>query len=256
MAQLQGRVALITGGANGIGAATAERFAREGASIVLVDLASGEGLAEKIRAGGGQARFIRTDVSNEANVEEAVAVAIETFGRLDILVNNAGMGPFGDAEHTSVAEWDRTFSVNVRGGFLFSKFALPHLKKSDGATILFTASIAGLEGVPNLMAYSASKAAVINLARCLALDYARSGVRVNVVCPGATETAMLKATNIPSEAFEASLPLGKIVQPEDVAEGFLYLATARRITGQTLVIDGGKMAGDFFLGIPADGGVA
>lgn len=255
MAQLEGKIALITGGANGIGAATVECFAREGASVALVDLASGEKLAARIRSSGGQAVYIKADVSLESEVSAAVDSTIRAFGRLDILVNNAGVAYSGDIENTSIADWDKIIAVNLRGGFLFSKYAIPYLKKSNSASILFTGSIAGLEGVSRLTAYCASKAALINMARNLALDYARSGIRVNVVCPGATATAMLSATNIPQEIFEASLPLGKLVQPDDIASGFLYLATARAVTGHVLVIDGGKMAGDFFLNIPPDNGV-
>lgn len=249
--KLQGKVALVTGAASGIGAATARLFACEGASIVVADRMSTKAIAEAIHAAGGRAIGVEGDVSHADTARKVIDRALATFGRLDILVNNAGVGGPGSIEATTEEDWDRVLAVNVKSGFLCSKYALPHLRDAGGGVILFTASIAGLEGVLNLASYAASKAAIINLARSMALDHAHEGIRVNVVCPGATDTPMLRGglekSGIPIEVFAARLPTRRLVIPEEIAEAFLFLASsaARSITGQTLVIDGGFTAGDF-----------
>jgi meso-butanediol dehydrogenase / (S,S)-butanediol dehydrogenase / diacetyl reductase len=245
------KVAVITGAASGIGAATAKLFACEGASIVAADVTPTETIVDAIRAADGQAIGVEGDLSKPDTARNVMERALATFGRLDILVNNAGVGGPGSIEATSEEDWDRVLAANVKSGFLCSKYALPHLRTAGDGVILFTASIAGLEGVLNLASYAASKAAIINLARSMALDHAREGIRVNVVCPGATDTPMLREglvkSGIPIEAFASRLPTKRLVTPEEVAEAFLFLASraARSITGQTLVIDGGFTAGDF-----------
>ena len=213
--------------------------------------ASTETIVDAIRAADGQAIGVEGDLSKPDTARNVMERALATFGRLDILVNNAGVGGPGSIEATSEEDWDRVLAANVKSGFLCSKYALPHLRTAGDGVILFTASIAGLEGVLNLASYAASKAAIINLARSMALDHAREGIRVNVVCPGATDTPMLREglanSGISIEAFASRLPTKRLVTPEEVAEAFLFLASraARSITGQTLVIDGGFTAGDF-----------
>ncbi len=244
------KVVVVTGAASGIGAATARLFASEGASVVAADLASTQGIVAEIRALGGQAIGVEGDLAHGDVARDLVGQAVTTFGRIDVLVNNAGIGGPGSIETTSEEDWDRVLASNVRSGFLCSKYALPHLR-ATGGVILFTASIAGIEGVLQLVSYAASKAAIINLARAMALDHAREGIRVNVVCPGATDTPMLREglekAGISLEAFASRLPTNRLVTPDEVAEAFVFLASsaARSITGQTLVIDGGFTAGDF-----------
>ena len=188
------------------------------------------------------------DITLSATAERLVAETVASYGQIDVLINNAGIaGVAPSIEDVSEADWERMFAVNVKSGYLCTKSALPYLRKSPGNCILFTSSIAGLEGNMGLTPYAASKAAVINMARSLALDHAHEGIRVNVVCPGATDTAMLRSVPIPIEVFASGLPLRCVVTPEEIAEGFAYLASpaARSITGQVLIIDGGYSAGDF-----------
>ncbi|MBI3785137.1 MAG: SDR family oxidoreductase [Deltaproteobacteria bacterium] len=244
------KVVVVTGAASGIGAATARLFASEGASVVVADLASTQSIVAEIREMGSQAIGVEGDLARSDVAHDLVERAVASFGRIDVLVNNAGVGGPGSIETTSEEDWDRVLAANVRSGFLCSKYALPHLR-ATGGVILFTASIARIEGVLQLVSYAASKAAIINLARAMALDHAREGIRVNVVCPGATDTPMLREglekIGVPLEAFASRLPTHRLVMPEEVAEAFLFLASnaARSITGQTLVIDGGFTAGDF-----------
>ncbi|MGY4303369.1 NAD(P)-dependent dehydrogenase (short-subunit alcohol dehydrogenase family) [Bradyrhizobium sp. USDA 4369] len=250
--RLSNKVCIVTGGASGIGAATAILFAREGAQVVVADIAATEAVVAKINDAGGSAIGVEADVSIAAGAERAIDVAVRAYGEVDILVNNAGIGTRGDALSTDEETWDSLFRVNVKSGHLCSRAAMPHLLKRGGV-ILFTASIAGLEGVCDLYAYCATKAAVINMARAMALDLARSNIRVNVVCPGATDTPMLRAgfgrNGVLPNQFIDRLPLGALVQPEDIADAFLFLASdsARSITGQVVVVDAGLVAGDFFM---------
>jgi len=241
------QVVVITGAASGIGAATAALFAREGASVVVADIASTAATIQDITNAGGVAVGIEADIATSAGAQATVRCAIEHFGRLDILINNAGIGTAALTEATTEEAWDKYFDVNVKSGFLCTKFALPHLRQSERPVVLFTSSIAGLEGVIGLMAYCASKAAVINMARSMALEFAGERIRVNVVCPGATETPMLRGAAIPLDVFANQLPLKRLVQPDEIAQGFAYLASpaATSITGQILTIDGGFTAGDF-----------
>jgi NAD(P)-dependent dehydrogenase (short-subunit alcohol dehydrogenase family) len=248
------QVVVITGAASGIGAATAALFAREGASVVVADIASTVSTVQAIKDAGGAAIGIEADIATSAGAQATVRCAIEHFGRLDILINNAGIGTPAMTEATTEEAWDRYFDVNVKSGFLCTKFALPHLREAERPVVLFTSSIAGLEGVTGLMAYCASKAAVINMARSMALEFAGERIRVNVVCPGATETPMLRGAAIPLDVFANQLPLRRLVQPEEIAQGFAYLASsaAGSITGQVLTIDGGFTAGDFKSGAFSD----
>lgn len=244
--KFENKVVLITGGASGIGAATAKLFARNGAAVVVADIAPTAETVQFILDAGGTAMGVEGDVSISSGAQQLVQQTIDRFGRIDVLINNAGIGTPAKTEDTSEEFWNKCFDVNVKSGFLCTKFALPHLRAGHGV-VLFTSSIAGLEGVTGLMAYCASKAAVINMARSMALEFAPDGVRVNVVCPGATDTPMLRGAAIPLDAFANKLPLKRLVLPEEIAEGFAFLASsaANSITGQVLTIDGGFTAGDF-----------
>jgi NAD(P)-dependent dehydrogenase (short-subunit alcohol dehydrogenase family) len=254
MGNLANKRALITGGASGIGRAAALLFAREGASVALADLdeAGGQAVAQAIVAEGGRAIFVRCDVSLAADCQRAVQQTVEQLGGLDILFNNAGIIRRATVLETSEAEWDRVMAVNVKSVFLLSKYAIPIMAQAGGGAIINTASGWGLVGGRNAASYCASKGAVVNLSRAMALDYGTQNIRVNCICPGDTDTPMLRdearQLGQPDEDFlaeAADRPLRRIGQPQDIAQAALYLASdaASFVTGVTLVVDGGGLAG-------------
>jgi NAD(P)-dependent dehydrogenase (short-subunit alcohol dehydrogenase family) len=253
MGRLDDKVAVITGGASGIGAATVKRFCAEGAAVVIADLneAGGQALADEISAGGGRARFQRVDVSVEADVRAAMQRAVSAYGRLDAVFNNAGLGgAIGPLEETSVEDWDRTQAILLRGVFLGIKHAVPHLRAAGGGAIISTASVAGLRGGAGPHAYSAAKAGVVNLTRSAALELGKDHIRVNCICPGGIVTPLL-TSRFPGGG-EALTPLLSALQPiprpgypEDIAAMALFLASdeASFVTGAAMVVDGGFTAG-------------
>ncbi|HEY4944414.1 MAG TPA: SDR family NAD(P)-dependent oxidoreductase [Rhizomicrobium sp.] len=252
MTELQGKVAIITGGASGMGKAAAILFAQRGANVVVADLnvAGGEAVAALASAGGPRCIFQRTDVSLEDDVKALVARAVAEFGGLDIMFNNAGIGgAVGPLEEISVEDWDKTQAVCLRGVFLGIKHAAQPMRARGGGAIVNTASIAGVWGYPMLHAYSAAKAGVVNLTRSAALEFAADGIRVNCIAPGGVATPIVGAFGANKEAVEASLARGQPVpragQPDDIAHAALYLAGphAGFVTGHTLVVDGGAVAG-------------
>jgi 3-oxoacyl-[acyl-carrier protein] reductase len=239
MKRLAGKVAVITGGARGIGAATVERFAAEGARVVAWDLVAPPG------AGGAAAAFTRVDVTNETEVRQAVAEIVAREGRLDVLVNNAGIIRDAFAADLEVEAWEQVLRVNLTGTFIPCRAVIPHFRERRAGRIINTSSISafGNRGQAN---YAASKAGVIGLTRTLALELARDGVTVNCVAPGMIETDML--AQVPAKVldkFRARVPLGRFGKPADVAAAHAYLASddAAFITGQTLVVDGGLVLG-------------
>lgn len=261
--RLDGKVAVITGGASGMGRATALRFLAEGAKVVIGDLndASADETLGLI-AGQGQAdnaAYIRTDVADEAAVKAAVDLAVDRFGRLDCIFNNAGVGgAFGPVTELAVEDWDYTFHVLVRGVFLGVKHAVRQMRaQGDGGSIINTASIAGLGGGAGPTAYSAAKAAVANLTKALAPELATARIRVNAIAPGAIRTPLLHG-NRPGRTearAQARTPWPRLGEGEDIAAAVLYLASdeAEFVTGQILVIDGGALAmGPDFWGHDAD----
>jgi NAD(P)-dependent dehydrogenase (short-subunit alcohol dehydrogenase family) len=249
MSRLAGRVAIVTGGGSGIGRAIAERFAAEGAGVLVadVDAAAGESAAAGIRAAGGRAEFVATDVTRESDVAGMIRTALERFGRLDVLVNNAGVGRFVPFEQLEPAEWDRTFAVNLRAVFIACREALPHLRASGRGVILNVASQSGLQAQPMNEPYCASKAGVILLTRSLAREVAPEGIRVNCICPGGTDTALLRAfrrTITSADSTPSRPPMGRFARPEEIAAAALFLVSddASYVTGVALPVDGGATA--------------
>ena len=254
MGSLAGKRALITGGASGIGRATALLFAHEGAAVSVVDLdeAGGQAVAQMIVDEGGQAIFVPCDVSQAADCQRAVQQTVKKLGGLDILLNNAGIIRRASVLETSEEEWDRVMAVNVKSVFLLSKYAIPIMAQAGGGVIINTASGWGLVGGRRAAAYCASKGAVVLLTKAMALDHGQQNIRVNCICPGDTDTPMLRhearQLGESDERFlaeAAQRPLQRIGRPEDIAQAALYLASdaSSFVTGTTLVVDGGGLAG-------------
>ena len=242
---LQGKVALVTGFGSGLGQAIAVRFAREGAKVVGLSRtnATAEETLSRIQAIGGEAFFVSTDIRNEDEVQTAVAEAVRVFGRLDIVVNSAGVRIMGTATEISVEDWDTVLDTNLKGAFLVSRAAIPEMRRCGGGSIINISAVSGFQGTPGRVAYSTSKGALNNLTEAMALDHARENIRVNCICPGATETPMVRVTSAEQKArMEQRVPLGRIGQPEDVAEAALYFASdnSRQVTGSILAVDGGS----------------
>lgn len=251
--RLEGKTALVTGAASGIGKATAERFAEEGCTVVCADK-NGDGAAATAKGinDTGSKGFAETlDVTQPAQVKDVIAKAIEHTGGLDILVNNAGITIVGSVEQLSEAQWDTEMDINLKSIYLMSKEIWGHMKGRKGGVILNTASIAGQTGIAQDAAYCASKAGVIMLTKCMAKDGAADKIRVNCVCPGFIDTPMIQGyfddQDDPAAAREFATglhPLGRLGLPRDIANGFLYLASddAEWVTGESLTVDGGLMA--------------
>ena len=249
MKRLEGRVALVTGAASGIGKATAERLTSEGAAVLVTDIQveTGEATVKELKEAGGTAAFFRHDVTSESEWEAACAKAVEEFGGLDILVNNAGMGDIKPIEETTLAEWDRTVAIDQTGVFLGMRAAAAHLRGSEHASVINISSIFGASGGFGVSpAYHAAKGAVRTLTKNVALHWASEGIRVNSIHPGFIATPILEQSrNTPIwEGMTALTPMGHLGRPEDIAAGVAYLASddAAFITGLELYIDGGYMA--------------
>jgi NAD(P)-dependent dehydrogenase (short-subunit alcohol dehydrogenase family) len=252
--QLAGKVALITGGASGIGRASALLFAREGAAIALADLNAdgGQHVADEINQAGGSAFFERVDVTQAAVCRRLLERTIREFGRIDILFNNAGIIRRATVLDLSEEDWDRVMAVNVKSIYLLSREVIPHMHKAGGGTIINTASGWGLAGGAKAAVYCASKGAVVLLTKAMAIDHGSQKIRVNCICPGDTDTGMLReeAQQLGEEnsrflAESAKRPLGRVGTPEEIAQAALYLASEASsfVTGTALVVDGGGLAG-------------
>jgi NAD(P)-dependent dehydrogenase (short-subunit alcohol dehydrogenase family) len=250
---LRDSVAMVTGAASGIGRAIAEVLAQSGAIVALVDIdeQGGTAAAEGIGRSGGRAVFHRADVANSRDCELVVRDTVERFGRLDILVNNAGIIRRADVTELGEDEWDRVMAVNLKSVFLMCRLAVPIMAAAGKGAIVNISSGWGLVGGPRAASYCASKGGVVLLTRAMAVDHGRSGIRVNCVCPGDTDTGMLrseaKQLGEPIDRFmEASTrrPLGRVGRPEEIARAVRYLVSdeASFVTGSTLVVDGGGLA--------------
>lgn len=251
MGRVDGKVAVVTGAARGIGAAAAALLAQEGAKVAVTDVLADEGrrVAEEITASGGDAHYWHLDTSDEQSVSDAVAEVVRTYGRLDVLVNNAGIsGVNKPTDQISLDEWYRVISINLTGVFLCTKHAVPYLRQSHGGSIINLSSIYGLVGAPDAPPYHAAKGGVRLMSKTDALLYAKDNIRVNSVHPGFIWTPMvehfLAEQGAPRSAIDELHPMGHMGEPIDIAYGILYLASdeSKFVTGSELVIDGGYTA--------------
>jgi NAD(P)-dependent dehydrogenase (short-subunit alcohol dehydrogenase family) len=251
-AELEGKVGLVTGGTSGIGRETAVLFAKAGARVVVAGRRASEGeeTVELVRAAGGDGLFMQTDVSKAAEVEALIQRAVERFGRLDLAFNNAGIeGAWAAIVRQSEEDWDRTIAVNLKGVWLCLKYEIRQMLKQGGSgAIVNMASITGLGGAVGAAAYSASKHGVLGLTKSAALETAKSGIRINAVCPGFTETPMTdRVFRVPGvrKRILSGHPSGRLGKPGEIAEAVVWMCSDRAsfMTGQSLVLDGGALAG-------------
>lgn len=255
MSRLQGKVAVVTGGADGIGKATCERFAREGAAVVIADVneAKGTDTAKAIAAAGGRVQFVRTDVADEASIRQMASAAVKAFGKIDILVNNAAIFVLKGIDAT-VEEWRQILDVNVIGASLVAKHIVPEIRKAGGGAIVNLGSISSFIAQPQFVTYNATKAAIATMTRCMALDLAPDRIRVNAVCPGTIwtqiveritrEKGMDRAAADADPGWGGACMLKRIADPSEVASAILFLASddASYVTGAHLMVDGGYTA--------------
>lgn len=257
MGEFDGRGVLVTGGALGLGRGIAQAFAREGGHVAIADINAdaAAALARELSEGGGKAVAVVGDVSDAADAERMVREAVDALGRLDILVNNAGIQPmdwYYRVDEMPIEVWDRIIGVNLRGQFLMSKFAIPSILAAGGGCIVNMASVQGLQSMPRVPAYAASKGGILSLTRNMAMDYARRGIRVVAICPGTMDSEMVRTSaRAVGGDIEENLrrfgkvhPIGRLGQPDDIANAVLFLASPRAsfITGEYLCVDGGLMA--------------
>ncbi len=251
--KLEGKVAIITGGASGIGLASAKRLAEAGAAIALCDIneLKGKAAVMEIQKLGAEARFYACDVTSDADCRGAVDQIFEDFGRIDILFNNAGIIWRKSITESTEDEWDAVLDVNLKAVFLFSRYVIPMLEKSGKGSIINAGSGWGLKGGAKAAAYCAAKGGVVNLTRAMAIDHGRQGIRVNCICPGDTDTELLHEEAVqlgmPEQEFmkeAADRPLQRVGLPEDIANAVLYFASdlSSWVTGSILVVDGGGIA--------------
>ena len=251
--QLTGKVALVTGGASGIGRATALTFAREGAKLVIADMheEGGQQTVHMIRENGGDATFVQVDVSRAIEVEAMISATVETYGRLDCAHNNAGIGsrPRVRLHELSEEGWDQVMSINLKGVWLCMKYEILQMLQQGNGAIVNTASIMGLVGSWSRSgAYNASKHGVVGLTKTAALEYATAGIRVNAVCPGYIRTPLIAEALTSNPEMEAQIiarhPVGRMGRPEEIAEAVVWLCSdaASFVTGHTMTVDGGYVA--------------
>ena len=253
MNELKNKVAMITGGASGIGSATSELFAEEGARVAILDInkVDGESIVTRLKEKGADSVFIACDVTKSNQCKNAVDEIVKSFGKIDILFNNVGIIRRANVVELDEEDWDRVMSINVKSIFLMSKYVIPIMEESGGGSIINTGSGWGVKGGGRAVGYCASKGAVVNMTRAMAIDHGPKNIRVNCVCPGDTDTPMLRVeanqlgqdTNL-FLAESASRPLGRYAQPREIAQVVLFLASDRAsfVTGSIYVVDGGGIA--------------
>jgi NAD(P)-dependent dehydrogenase (short-subunit alcohol dehydrogenase family) len=242
------KVAIVTGGASGIGMKTAQLLAQEGASVVVADIdqTKGQEVAAAIESAGGLACFVRTDVSDPSQVNDLIDKAVDRYGRLDVMHNNAFWAVLDNpAVETSDAEWDRTLAVSLTGAFYGCRAARPAMLANGGGVIINMSSVAGVKTSPRTAAYAAAKGGILSLTRSIALDYGRAGIRANAIAPGTIETPATTAVlsdDARRQYLTEKILMGRLGQPEDIAAAVLYLASEESafMTGQVLTIDGGR----------------
>jgi meso-butanediol dehydrogenase / (S,S)-butanediol dehydrogenase / diacetyl reductase len=250
MPLLEDKIGLVTGAGDGIGWGIALRFASEGAAVGVLDLdqASCESVANEITQSGGKALALAADVSRADEVRAALSTLVDTFGVPTVLVHNAAVMPTGTLDETSEEDWDRVFAVNAKGAYLTSREVVPLMRRAGGGSIILMASVTGVIGLPGLAAYSATKGALISLARAMAIDYAREGIRVNSVSPGTIDSPLMRnfvaAQEDPGQtrkAFDEMHPIGRIGTIQEVANVFVFLASDQSsfVTGADYAVDGG-----------------
>jgi NAD(P)-dependent dehydrogenase (short-subunit alcohol dehydrogenase family) len=252
MGRLDGKVAVITGAASGMGKVAATLFAREGANVVVADVAddAGAATAREIEAAGGRAHYVRADVSKAGEAETMIGAATDHFGGLHVLYNNAGIFPADDGSVTDTAEatWDRVMAINLKGVFFGCKYGIPAMLASGGGSIINVASFVALVGAATpQIAYTASKGGVLAMTREIAVEFARKGIRANALCPGPIETPLLRellADPVRRERRLVHIPIGRFGQAEEIANAALFLASdeSSLVTGSTFVVDGGITA--------------
>lgn len=257
MGEFDGKVVIVTGGALGMGGDTAVEFAREGANVAVADInqEAGAKIVERMREAGGEGAFVHADVSQSADCRRVVAETASTFGGVDILFNNVGIQPaesYFNVENTPEEVWDRILGVNLKSRFLMSKYAIPEMRKRGGGVIINNASVQGIQSMPGVPAYAASKGGDLSLTRQMSLDYAAENIRVLAICPGSIDTEMLRAVarreggDIEERIVEYGRghPLGRIGTGQDIANAVLFLASDRAsfMTGSYVCVDGGYLA--------------
>jgi NAD(P)-dependent dehydrogenase (short-subunit alcohol dehydrogenase family) len=246
MTNLNGSVAIVTGGASGIGLATVEAFVEKGAKVIIADFneQGGTEVEKKLKEKGADVLFVKVDVANEQSVESLVAETVKTYGKLDVIVNNAGIGVLAATHDLSFEDYNRVISINQNGVFYGAKYAIKEMIKTGGGSIVNTASILGHVGEAGAFAYNASKGAVNLMTKSLAIEYADKNIRVNAVCPGYVESGMVNKEALGEfyDGLVARHPIGRLGRPEEIAHAIVFLVENDFVTGTSLLVDGGYTA--------------